>query len=114
MSSRLPITFLTLRPQMHMYAYTPSSIHIHIFCPIDSGPISKSAKKNQKRKEKKKAKLGVVHIPPVTTSIVQEEVKKEETPPPPPPPAPVDPIAEIKRQIEEAKAAKVSHGTNWE
>ena len=50
----------------------------------------------------------------MTTSTVKEEVKKEESPPPPPPPAPVDPIAEVKRQIEEAKAAKVSHGTNWE
>ena len=90
-------------------AHTPSFIHVYTFCPTDSAPISKSAKRNQKRREKKKVKQGVAPDPPATTSAVQKEVKKEESPPPPPPPAPVDPIAEVKRQIEEAKAAKVSH-----
>ena len=82
---------------------------MHTFCPTNSAPISKSSKRNQKRREKKKAKQGVTPDPPATTSAVQKEVKKEESPLPPPPPAPVDPIAEVKRQIEEAKAAKVSH-----
>ena len=81
---------------------------MHTFCPTDSAPISKSSKRNQKRREKKKAKQGVPPDPPATASAVQKEVKKEESPPPPPPPAPIDPIAEVKRQIEEAKAAKVS------
>ena len=80
---------------------------MHTFCPTNSAPISKSSKRNQKRREKK-AKQGVTPDPPATTRAVQKEVKKEESPPPPPPPAPVDPIAEVKRQIEEAKAAKVS------
>ena len=84
-------------------------MHVHTFCPTDSAPISKSAKRNQKRREKKKIKQVVAPDPPATTSAVQKEVKKEESPTPPPPPAPVDPISEVKRQIEEAKAAKVSH-----
>lgn len=71
---------------------------------------SKSARKNKKRREKKAAggtaegfkleeDVPGVGTTPLSNSVTRTEIVR--------PPSPVDPIADIKRQIEEAKAAKV-------
>lgn len=101
----------TVYTHIYQYAHTYSQVCdvLTYICPgthmhplIDAVPISKSAKRNQKRRERKKAAASTSQK---ETSSVCEVVKKES---PPPPPVIVDPIAELKRLIEEAKAAKVT------
>ncbi len=102
-----------------MVVSTPGAVHSHfrslpnhcLSSSIDStSSSSKSAKKNAKRRAKKAT--APVHAessiadnpPPVVTIATKEEEPRVKSKPS----KPVDPIAKLKQQIEDAKASKVS------
>ena len=75
-------------------------------------PESKSAKKNKKRKAGKKSSSNSTPFEieedvsaPVATPTPDDSPLSQ--PPPSSQPPPIDPIAKLRKQIEEAKAAKV-------